>query len=137
MTQTEFDSELFGKGIAMRRKVLGDEYVDRSLARGNDLTAPLQRMVTEWCWGEVWGRPGLDLRTRSAVNLAMLSALNRPNEVRLHVAGGLRNGLTRTEIQEIFLQVAVYCGVPAALEGMKAVVEVFEQMEADGAEARP
>ena len=97
----------------MRREVLGAEYVDRSIANADAFTQPFQKLVTEWCWGEIWNRPGLDKKTRSMLNLAMLTALNRPNEVRLHVRGALNNGVSREEIQEVLLQTTVYCGVPA------------------------
>ena len=99
-----------------------------------DFTAPMQKLVTEWCWGELWSRPGLDRRTRSIINLSMLSALNRPHEVRLHVRGALNNGLSQEEIIEILLQVAVYCGVPAALDSMKVAAEVLAE---EAAKARP
>lgn len=122
----EFDSELFAKGLKVRREVLGAAHVDRSLQSANDFTAPMQKMVTEWCWGELWNRPGLDRRTRSFINLAMISALNRPNEVKLHVRGALNNGLTPDEIREVMMQVAVYCGVPAGLDSLKAAAEVLK-----------
>ena len=129
-TRPEFASELFQKGLKVRKEVLGAEHVQRSLDTADDFTAPLQKLVTEWCWGEIWNRPGLDRRTRSIINLAMLSALNRPHEVRLHVLGALNNGLSQDEILEILLQVAIYCGVPAALDSMKVAKEVFaEQSE--------
>ena len=128
----EFQTEQFQKGLTIRREVLGGAYVDKSVAGATDVTAPLQKLVTEWCWGEVWGRPGLDRRTRSFLNLAFLSALNRPNELRLHVRGALNNGVTREEIQEVVLQAAIYCGVPAALDSMKAVVEVFNDIDSAG-----
>jgi 4-carboxymuconolactone decarboxylase len=126
----EFEGELFQKGLNIRREVLGREHVDRSVAAADDLTAPLQKLITEWCWGEVWGRPGLDRRTRSFLNLAMLTALNRPHEIRLHVRGALNNGLTREEIREVVLQAAIYCGVPAALDCMKVAMEVFKEIDA-------
>ncbi len=122
-----FDSELFQKGLKVRREVLGAEHVQRSLDAADDFTAPMQKLVTEWCWGELWNRPGLDRRTRSFINLAMLAALNRPNEVRLHVRGALNNGLSQEEIQEVLLQVAIYCGVPAALDSMKVANEVIKE----------
>jgi 4-carboxymuconolactone decarboxylase len=92
---------------------------------------PMQKMTTEWCWGEIWTRPGLDRRTRSMLNLAMLTALNRPNEVRLHVRGALNNGVSITEIQEVLLQASIYCGVPAALDSFKIADEVIKQVEAE------
>lgn len=121
------DGALYDKGLAMRRTVLGAEYVDRSLANADEFSQPFQKLVTEWCWGEIWNRPGLDRKTRSLINLAMLTALNRPNEVRLHVRGALNNGVTREEIQEVLLQATVYCGVPAALESFKIAGEVLKE----------
>lgn len=129
----EFETELFEKGLAIRRAVVGDAYVDRSLESADDLTAPLQKLVTEYCWGEVWSRPGLDRRTRSFLNMAMLIALNRPNELRLHIRGAINNGITKSEIQEVVLQAAIYCGVPASLDAMKAAKEVITEMEKEGA----
>jgi 4-carboxymuconolactone decarboxylase len=129
-TRPEFTGEQFQKGLKIRREVLGPEYVDRSVANADDMTAPLQKLVTEWCWGEIWGRPGLDRKTRSFLNLAMLTALNRPHEIRLHVRGAINNGLTRQEIQEVILQAAIYCGVPAALDCMKVAVEVLKEIDA-------
>lgn len=126
-TREEFNTELFAKGLKNRREVLGAEHVQKSLDSATDFTADMQKLVTEWCWGELWSRPGLDRRTRSIINLSMLSALNRPHEIRLHVRGALNNGLTQEEIKEIFLQVAIYCGVPAALDGMKVAAEVLAE----------
>ncbi|BBK35057.1 4-carboxymuconolactone decarboxylase [Allostella sp. ATCC 35155] len=128
-TRPEFEGELFQKGLAVRREVLGSTYVDKSVAGATNMTAPLQKLVTEWCWGEVWTRPGLDRRTRSFLNLAFLTALNRPNEVRLHVRGALNNGISREEIREVVLQAAIYCGVPAALDTMKVALEVFKEVD--------
>jgi 4-carboxymuconolactone decarboxylase len=129
------ESELFNKGLEIRREVLGAAHVNRSLDAADDFTTPVQRLVTEYCWGEVWGRPGLPREMRSVINLAMLSALNRPHEVRLHVRGAINNGLSRETIQEIILQVAIYCGVPAALDSMKVCAEVFKEMDAEAAAA--
>jgi 4-carboxymuconolactone decarboxylase len=123
----EFQTELFAKGLKNRQEVLGAAHVERSLANVDSFTAPLQKLVTEWCWGELWSRPEIDRRTRSFMNLAMLAALNRPNEVRLHVRGALNNGLTVEEIREVFMQVAIYCGVPAALDSMKVAAEVLKE----------
>lgn len=120
-------SPRFQKGLKIRREVLGSEHVDRSLQSADDFTGEFQQIVTEWCWGDLWGRPGLDRRTRSIINLAMLAALNRPHEVRLHVRGALNNGLTKEEIKEVLLQVMVYCGVPAALDAMKVAADVFRE----------
>ncbi|SFU16161.1 carboxymuconolactone decarboxylase family protein [Mesorhizobium sp. YR577] len=127
----EFQGEKFEKGLAIRREVLGAAYVDRSVDAATDVTAPLQKLVTEWCWGEVWGRPGLDRRTRSFLNLAMLTALNRPHEIKLHVRGALNNGVTREEIGEVVLQAAIYCGVPAALDSLRVIGEVYAQIDAE------
>jgi len=121
--------DLFEKGLAMRRAVLGAEYVNRSIANVDEFNKPFQKLVTEWCWGEVWTRPGLDRKTRSMLNLAMLTALNRPNEVRLHVRGAVNNGVTREEIQEVLLQACIYCGVPAALESFRIASEVLKEMD--------
>jgi 4-carboxymuconolactone decarboxylase len=124
--QTE-QTELFKKGLKVRREVLGSSYVDKSIANADDFMKPMQKLVTEYCWGEIWNRPGLDRKTRSFLNLAMLTALNRPNELKLHVRGALNNGITRSEISEVFLQSAIYCGVPAALESFKNAVEIFKE----------
>jgi 4-carboxymuconolactone decarboxylase len=126
-TRPEFSSPLFAKGLKIRQEVLGAEHVQKSLDAATDFSAPMQKLVTEWCWGELWSRPGLDRRTRSIINLSMLSALNRPHEVRLHVRGALNNGLSQEEIIEVLLQVAVYCGVPAALDSMKVAGEVLAE----------
>lgn len=120
--------ELFEKGLKVRREVLGAEYVDASIRSADDFTRPLQELITKYCWGEVWSRPGLDRRTRSFVNLAMITALNRPAELKLHVRGALNNGLTRDEIREVLLQTAIYCGVPAALDAFRVAREVFKEM---------
>ncbi|MBJ7264260.1 MAG: carboxymuconolactone decarboxylase family protein [Burkholderiaceae bacterium] len=132
-TRPEFDTDAFKKSLAIRRAVVGDTYVDRSLNSADDLTAPLQKLVTEYCWGEIWSRPGLARRERSFLNLAMLIALNRPHELRLHLRGAINNGITPAEIQEVVLQAAIYCGVPAALDSMKAAKEVIEEMTKEGA----
>jgi 4-carboxymuconolactone decarboxylase len=123
----EFDNPLFKQGLEVRREVLGRDYVDKSVESADDFMAAFQKITTEWCWGEVWTRPGLDRRTRSMLNIAMLTALNRPNEIRLHVRGALTNGVTVAEIQEILLQACIYCGVPAALDAFKVAKEVLDQ----------
>ncbi len=112
-------------GLALRRSVLGDEYVNRSLENATPFTKPFQDLVTEYCWGEVWTREGLDRRTRSIINLAMLTALNRPHEIATHVRGALNNGLSEAEICEILLQTAIYCGVPAALDSFRIAQTVI------------
>ena len=118
-------SSRFQQGLAVRRKVLGAAYVDKSLAEADAFTLPLQELVTEYCWGAVWTRPGLPRKTRSLINLAMLTALNRPHELRLHLRAALRNGCTRNEIMEVLLQTAIYCGVPAAVDSFRIATEVF------------
>jgi len=123
--------ELFDKGLRIRREVLGAEHVDRSLRNANDFNKPMQDLVTRYCWGEIWGRPGLDRRTRSVINLAMLTALNRPHEIKLHVRGALNNGLSRDEIKEIFLQTAIYCGIPAAIDSFRVAQEVFAEVDGE------
>lgn len=130
-TRPEFQGELFEKGLEIRREVLGDRYVERSVAAATDMTAPLQKLITEWCWGSVWGRSGLDRRARSILNLGMLAALNRPHELRVHIRGALNNGVTREEIREVVLQVAIYCGAPAALDAQRVAVEVFGEIDAE------
>ena len=128
MPDDALQGELFEKGLAMRRAVLGAEYVDRSIANVDEFNKPFQKLVTEWCWGEVWNRPGLERKTRSMLNLAMLTALNRPNEVRLHVRGAINNGVSREEIQEVLMQACIYCGVPAALGSFRIASEVLREM---------
>jgi 4-carboxymuconolactone decarboxylase len=125
------DKKRYEEGLAVRRAVLGSEYVDKSLHTADDFTRPMQELVTEYCWGEIWTRPGLDRRTRSFLNLAMLTALNRPHEIRPHVRGALNNGLTKEELMEVFLQSAIYCGVPAALDAMRVAKEVFAEIEGE------
>ena len=123
------NKEVFERGLEIRKSVLGKEFVEKSFATADDFNLPMQELVTEYCWGAVWGREELPKKTRSLLNLAMLSALNRPHELKVHVKGALRNGLTRTEIREVFLQVAVYCGVPAAVESFRIAREAFAEME--------
>lgn len=128
----EFRSELFQKGHGIRREVAGAEHVDRAIANADDFSAPIQQLVTECCWGAIWGRPGLDRRTRSMLNLAMLSALGRAHEFKLHARGALRNGVTRDEIREVIMQVGIYCGVPAMMESSRLAQEAFREADADG-----
>ncbi|HWW49941.1 MAG TPA: carboxymuconolactone decarboxylase family protein [Xanthobacteraceae bacterium] len=124
------ESEQFNKGLQVRRKVLGTEYVDGSIAKADDFMMAFQRITTEWCWGYAWTRDGLEHKTRSMLNLAMLTALNRPAEIKLHVKGALANGVTVEEIKEILLHATVYCGIPAGLDAFKAAHEV---LKAEGA----
>ena len=122
------NQDLFDQGLKTRREVLGAEYVDASIRNADDFNRPMQELVTEYCWNEIWNRPGLDRRTRSFLNLAMITALNRPHELKLHVRGAINNGLTKDEIKEVFLQAAIYCGVPAAIDSFRSAKEVFKEM---------
>lgn len=125
------DKAMFDKGLEIRRAVLGDAYVDRALANANPFNQPLQELVTQYCWGEVWGREGLARRDRSLINLAMISVLNRPHELKAHVRGALNNGLSREEIREVLLQVAIYGGVPAAVDSFRAANEALADVDAE------
>ncbi len=125
------NKELFDKGLEIRKSVLGKEFVENSIKNADDFSMPMQELATEYCWGYVWGRPGLDKRTRSFLNLGMIAALNRPHELKIHVKGALRNGLTRQEIMEVFLQVAIYCGVPAGVDSFRIAKEAFAEYDKD------
>lgn len=120
----------YNEGLRMRRQVLGDDYVQRSLDNTTEFTQPIQELVTEYCWGAVWTRPGLVPRDRSLVNLGMLVALNRPDELKVHIRGALNNGVEPDEIQEVLLQAGVYCGMPAALDAFRIAAAVLEEHEA-------
>ena len=122
------NKEAFEKGLKTRREVLGAEYVDNSIKNADVFNMPMQELVTEYCWNEIWNRPGLDRRTRSIINLSMITALNRPHELKLHVRGAINNGLSKEDIQEVFLQAAIYCGVPAAIDSFRCAKEVFAEM---------
>lgn len=124
----EFRGKAFEEGLAVRREVLGAAYVDASLAGATDFTADLQKMVTEYGWGATWARPGLSRRDRSLLNLGMLTALGRANELRLHLRGAVNNGISRDEIKEILLQTGIYCGLPACLEAFRIAAEVLKEM---------
>ena len=121
--------EMFDAGMAMRRKVLGDDHVDRSLSNATELDEEFQQFVTEYCWGAAWTRDGLPPRDRSLLNLGMLIALNRIPEFKVHIRGALNNGLARSEIREALFQSAVYCGVPAAMEAFRAAKLVFAEVD--------
>jgi 4-carboxymuconolactone decarboxylase len=121
--------DLWEKGLEIRREVVGVDHVERSLASADDFNMPLQEYITRYAWGDVWRRPGLDRRARSILNIGMLTALNRPAELKLHLRGAVRNGVTRDEIRECLLQTAVYCGAPAALDAFRIAREVFAEME--------
>ena len=124
------NEKMFEQGLAIRKAVLGAEYVEKSLAAADDFSRPMQELATEYCWGRVWGREGLARRDRSLLNLAMISALNRPHELKLHVKAALTNGLTRKEISEVFLQVAIYCGIPAGIDSVRIAREAFAELDA-------
>lgn len=123
-------NEKFERGLKLRKQVLGAEYVEKSMASADSFSMPMQELSTEYCWGHVWTRPGLALRDRSLINIAMISALNRPHELKLHVKAALNNGLSREEIREVILQVAVYCGVPAGIDSTRIAREAFAEVDA-------
>jgi 4-carboxymuconolactone decarboxylase len=124
------DKVKFEKGLQIRRTVLGNEYVDKAIAQMDELSRPLQELVTEYCWGTIWTRPRLPRKIRSMITLAMLTALNRPHELKIHIRGALNNGCTKEEIGEVLLQTAIYCGVPAAVDSFRSMREVFAQFKA-------
>jgi 4-carboxymuconolactone decarboxylase len=126
--QTTTLGDLFDQGLKLRREVPGATYVDNSLKLANDFMMTFQHITTEWCWGYGWNRPGLDRKTRSMLNLAMLTALNRTPEVKLHTRGAINNGVTVDEIKEVLLHATVYCGIPAGLDAFKAANEVLKEM---------
>lgn len=121
------DRETYETGLKIRSEVLGKEYVDNSMKSADDFNKPFQEFVTEYCWGAGWGRPGLSRKERSMLNLAMISILNRPHELKLHIRGALTNGLTKDQIREIFMQVAIYAGVPAGVDAFRQAREVFAE----------
>jgi 4-carboxymuconolactone decarboxylase len=123
--------ELFDKGLRIRKEVLGKEYVEKALAAADEFSMPLQEMATETCWGYIWGREGLSRRDRSVVNLALISVLNRPHELRAHVKAALRNGVTKKEMAEILLQVGCYAGIPAAVDSFRVAKEAISEYEAE------
>ena len=122
------NANAYEQGLKTRREVLGAEYVDAAVQGADDFSRPLQQLVTEYAWDTIWNRPGLDRRSRSMINLAMLTALNRPHELRLHLRGAINNGVTKEEIREIFMQTAIYCGVPAAMDSFRVAREMFKEM---------
>ncbi len=125
------DKNTYEEGLAVRKAVLGDDYVEKSLAAANDFNRPLQELVTEACWGTIWTRPGLPRKIRSLINIAMITALNRPHELKIHVRGALNNGCTKEEIQEVLLQATIYCGMPAGVDGFRIAAEVLHEAEAE------
>jgi 4-carboxymuconolactone decarboxylase len=126
--------DLFDQGLQTRREVLGSDYVDAAIKNADAFSLPLQELVTQYAWGDVWNRPGLPRRDRSLLVLAMLTALNRPHELRLHLRGAINNGVTREEIREVFLQAAIYCGAPAAMDSFRVAREVFLALDAEAAQ---
>ena len=123
------DRKRYDEGMKTRRAVLGDAHVDRSLKNRNKFNEPFQDLITRYAWGEIWSRPGLPRKTRSLLTLSMLVALNRNEEFRMHLKAALSIGVTRDEIQEVLLQAAVYCGVPAANSAFRAADEIFEHLD--------
>lgn len=131
MSSAQTDSESYQRGLEIRRAVLGYEHVDRSLEQVSEFSRPIQELVTEYCWGQVWGRDALERKTRSLLNLALLTALNRSHELAVHVRGAVNNGVTVAEIQETLLQCAIYVGVPAALESFRVAERVLTELGHD------
>ena len=121
--------EMFEAGLAMRKSVLGAEFVENAINSADDFNRPLQELVTEYCWGACWTREGLTKKERSMLNLAMLTALNRPHELKMHVKGALRNGLTKDQIREVLIQTSIYCGVPAAVDSFRNAKEAIKEFE--------
>ena len=119
--------ERFDQGLKTRREVLGAEYVDKAMAASDDFNKPFVDLLNTYCWNDIWNRPGLPRKTRSVLNLGMLCALGKEHELKLHIRGSLNNGLTKDEIKEVFLQVAIYCGVPAAVVAFRCAKEVFAE----------
>lgn len=128
MSDSNKPSEKFEAGLKTRKAVLGDAYVDASIAAADDFTWPLQELVTEYCWDSIWNRDGLPRKTRSLINLAMITALNRPHELKLHIRGAFNNGCTQDEVREVLLQSAIYCGVPASIDAFRCAKEVLAEM---------
>ena len=125
------DKTMFDKGMKIRREVLGDAYVDRAVANMSDFNKPLQELVTQYCWGEVWGREGLSKRDRSMINLAMIGILNRQHELKAHIRGAINNGLSKDEIAEVLLQVGIYGGIPAAVDSFRTANDAFADLDAE------
>jgi 4-carboxymuconolactone decarboxylase len=123
------NKEMFDRGLEIRKAVLGKEFVENSLKSADAFSMPMQELATEYCWGAVWGREGLPRQTRSLLNIAMLSALNRPQELKTHVKGALRNGVSREEIREVLLQVAIYSGVPAGIDSFRIARDAFAEVD--------
>lgn len=126
------DKKTYDRGLEIRTAVLGKEYVENALRNADEFNTPMQELVTEYCWGYVWGREQLPRKTRSMLNLAMIGVLNRPHELKAHIAGALRNGVSKDEIREIFMQLAIYAGVPAGVDAFRIAREVFAAQEKKG-----
>ena len=123
------DKTTYDKGLEIRKAVMGEAFVTNALKNADDFNKPFQELVTEYCWGAIWGREELPHKTRSMLSLAMLSILNRPNELRAHLKGALTNGVTRSEIREVLMQVAIYAGVPAGVDSFRIAREVFAELD--------
>ena len=123
------DRDRYEQGLAVRREVLGSEYVDKAIASTDDFTEPFQDLINEYCWGTVWSRPGLPRKTRSLINLALLTAMSKPDELKLHLRGALNNGCSKEEIMEVLLHTAIYCGMPAAVSAFRTTRAFFEESE--------
>ena len=123
------EETLFERGLRVRKEVLGEDYVNRSIVGADEFTRTMAEWSTEYCWGALWTRPGLDRRSRSIANLSMIATLNRPHELKLHVKAAVQNGLARDEIKEVLLQVAVYAGVPAGIDSFRIAREAFKEMD--------
>jgi 4-carboxymuconolactone decarboxylase len=123
------ENTLFERGLQVRKEVLGEAYVNKSIAGADEFTRTMAEWSTEFCWGALWTRPGLDRRSRSIANLSMIAALNRPHELKLHVKAAIKNGLTRDEIKEVLLQVAVYAGVPAGIDSFRIARDAFRELD--------
>lgn len=123
------ESKKYMQGLKIRKQVLGEEYVNQAIQNMDEFSEPLQQLVTEYCWGTIWSDETLSLQQRSLINIAMISALNRPNELKLHIKGGLRNGLSKEQIRATLMQVAIYCGVPAAVDSFKLAKQAFLEFE--------
>ncbi|WP_068084995.1 carboxymuconolactone decarboxylase family protein [Novosphingobium rosa] len=132
MTDPRERGDKFERGLATRRAVLGDAYVDKAVDNADDFNWAMQQLTTEYCWDHIWNRPGLDRRSRSILNLGMLAALNRPHEFKAHLRGALNNGISRDEIREILLQIACYVGIPAGVDSFRLARELFAEIDSQG-----
>jgi len=124
-------NDTYERGLAVRKEVLGAAFVEKALSSADDFNGPLQQLATEYCWGAVWAREGLSRRDRSLMNIGMIAALNRPHELKLHIKGALTNGLSRDEIREAIMQIAIYCGMPAAMDSTRIAREAFAEVDAE------